>query len=321
MGPEGTCSADGNPGVVDVARGTGDDEGPMEQTITLADAAADFVHRLDVERGLSPHTITAYDRDLAQFADFCERTGALHPEAVTRRMIRRYMSQLSTRGFSRRTIARKISAIRSFFTDASRRGLVAANPAEGVRQPKRPAPLPKALPARGLAELLDGIGGDDPVDLRDRAILEVLYASGLRVSELASLQVGDVGESDLLRIVGKGNKTRMVPISRSARNAVAEYLGKGRHRLAGDQAYSALWVGVRGGPLDTRGVRRVVQKRLGTFPHALRHSFATHLLEGGADLRSVQELLGHVELATTQIYTSVSRRHLRSTYERSHPRA
>ncbi len=293
----------------------------MEQTVTLADAATDYVYRLEVERGLSPHTVQAYERDLRQFAEFCERSGAVELDTVTRRMIRRYMSQLSTRGFSRRTIARKVSAIRSFFTDAAKRGMVPANPAAGVRQPKRPAPLPKALPVRSLTALLDGIVGEEPVDLRDRALLEVMYGSGLRVSELAGLQIGDVGESDLLRIQGKGGKTRMVPISRSARSAVAEYLANGRPQLAGDQAYSALWVGVRGGPLDTRGVRRVVQKRLGTFPHALRHSFATHLLEGGADLRSVQELLGHVELATTQIYTSVSRRHLRSTYERSHPRA
>ncbi len=293
----------------------------MEQTTTLADAAADFVHRIEVERGLSPHTISAYQRDLEQFATFCERTGAIELTAVTRRMIRRYMSQLTTRGYSRRSIARKISSVRSFFTDASKRGMVPANPAQGVRQPKRPAPLPKALPSRGLIEVLDGLIGDTPEDMRDRAILEVLYASGLRVSELASLQVADMTDGDLLRVLGKGGKTRMVPVSRSARTAVSKYLENGRPELAGDQAYSALWVGVRGGPLDTRGVRRVVQKRLGTFPHALRHSFATHLLEGGADLRSVQELLGHVELATTQIYTSVSRRHLRATYERSHPRA
>ena len=293
----------------------------MEQTTTLADVAADFVHRSEVERGLSPHTISAYQRDLEQFATFCERTGAIELTAVTRRMIRRYMSQLTTRGYSRRSIARKISSVRSFFTDASKRGMVPANPAQGVRQPKRPAPLPKALPSRGLIEVLDGLIGDTPEDMRDRAILEVLYASGLRVSELASLQVADMTDGDLLRVLGKGGKTRMVPVSRSARTAVSKYLENGRPELAGDQAYSALWVGVRGGPLDTRGVRRVVQKRLGTFPHALRHSFATHLLEGGADLRSVQELLGHVELATTQIYTSVSRRHLRATYERSHPRA
>jgi site-specific recombinase XerD len=293
----------------------------MNATLTLADATADFVHRIEVERGLSPHTVAAYELDLGQFTQFCERMSAEDISDVKRRTIRRYTSYLTTREYSRRSIARKISAVRSFFSDAARRGLVPANPAEGVRQPKRPAPLPKALPSRSLGVQLDGIVGKKPVDLRDRAIVELLYASGLRVSELASLQVGDVGSRDLLRVVGKGGKTRVVPISKQARQAVSTYITKGRPQLAGDQAYSALWVGVRGGPLDTRGVRRVVQKRLGTFPHALRHSFATHLLEGGADLRSVQELLGHVELATTQIYTSVSRKHLRSTYERSHPRA
>ena len=293
----------------------------MEKTTTLADATADFVHRIEVDRGLSPHTVSAYERDLGQFVVFCERFGANEVAEITRRMIRRYMSQLTTRGYSRRSIARKVSAIRSFFSDAARRGLVAANPAEGVRQPQRPQSLPKAMPSRGLVDLLDGIVGERPIDLRDRAILELLYSSGLRVSELASLQVGDVGAGDLLRVTGKGGKMRMVPVNQVARNAVETYLEKGRPRLAGEQAYTALWVGVRGGPLDTRGLRRVVHNRLGTFPHALRHSFATHLLEGGADLRTVQELLGHVELATTQIYTSVSRRHLKATYERSHPRA
>jgi tyrosine recombinase XerC len=292
----------------------------MNSVITFADAVQDFVRRIEVERGLSPHTVAAYQRDLSQFAEFCERLGAVDVADVKRRTIRRYMSQLTTRGYSRRSVARKVSAIRSFFTDAARRELVAANPAEGVRQPKRPRSLPKALPSRGLAEMLDNLPGKEPADLRDRAILEVLYASGLRVSELASMQVNDV-DGEMLRVLGKGQKTRVVPINASARTAVARYLAEGRPKLAGEQAYSVLWVGVRGGPLDTRGLRRVVQKRLGTFPHALRHSFATHLLEGGADLRSVQELLGHIELATTQIYTSVSRRHLRSTYERSHPRA
>lgn len=293
----------------------------METSLTLADAAADFAHRIEVERGLSPHTVAAYERDLRQFVVFCERLGAVDVTDIKRRMIRRYMSQLTTRGYSRRTVARKVSAIRSFFSDAARRGLVPANPAEGVRQPKRPESLPKAMPVRSLTRQLDRIVGQEPIDLRDRAILEVLYSSGLRVSELASLRVNDIDTGDLLRVTGKGGKTRMVPINRTAREAVGVYLERGRPQLAGDQAYAALWVGARGGPLDTRGMRRVVHKRLGTFPHALRHSFATHLLEGGADLRSVQELLGHVELATTQIYTAVSRRHLKSTYERSHPRA
>ena len=292
----------------------------METTLTLADAVADFVHRIEVERGLSPHTVAAYGRDLEQFTDFCDRLGIDQLDGVTRRAIRRYMAQLATRGYSPRSVARKISSIRSFFGDAASRGLLPANPAEGVRQPRRPAPLPRALPQQGLAAALDAVVGDGPVDLRDRAILEVLYSSGLRVSELASLQIGDVG-AEMVRVVGKGGKERVVPMGRAAREAVVVYVEQGRPVLAGDQANTALWVGVRGGPLDARGVRRVVQKRLGTFPHALRHSFATHLLEGGADLRTVQEMLGHVELATTQIYTSVSRRHLKSTYERSHPRA
>ena len=292
----------------------------MERTHTLADAVADFVHRIEIERGLSPHTVAAYCRDLEQFVEFCERLGTDRLDGVNRRAIRRYMAQLSTRGYSRRSIARKISSIRSFFADAASRGLLPANPAEGVRQPRRPASLPKALPQQGLANSLDAVVGGSPVDLRDRAILELLYSSGLRVSELASLQVGDVG-ADMVRVLGKGGKERVVPVGRAAREAIAGYLENARPLLAGEQAYSALWVGVRGGPLDARGVRRVVQKRLGTFPHALRHSFATHLLEGGADLRTVQEMLGHVELATTQIYTAVSRRHLKSTYERSHPRA
>ncbi len=167
----------------------------MQQPITIADAALDFVHRGKIERGLSAHTLTAYERDLIQFADFCERVDVVGIDGVNRRIVRRYMSQLSVRGYSPRSIARKMSAIRSFFADAAKRGLVPANPAEGVRQPKRPAPLPKALPANALAASLDAIVGDDPVDLRDRAMLELLYSSGLRVSELASLQVRDVEAS------------------------------------------------------------------------------------------------------------------------------
>ena len=169
--------------------------------------------------------------------------------------------------------------------------------------------------------MLDALDGDDPIARRDRALLEVLYGTGMRVSELASLRVSDVDGVDLVRVRGKGGRERVVPLAGPARVSIDRYLAAARSRLVGPSAGDVLWVGVRGGPLDTRGVRRVVKDRLGTFPHALRHSFATHLLEGGADLRTVQELLGHVELATTQIYTGVSRRHLKATYERSHPRA
>jgi len=167
---------------------------------------------------------------------------------------------------------------------------------------------------------IESIETNTPVGLRDRALLDVLYSTGLRISELASMTVADVG-GDLLTVTGKGEKTRRVPVGRPAGEAMVAYLGSGHPALAAAEAGDALWVGVRGGKLDQRGIRRVVRKRLATFPHALRHSFATHLLEGGADLRAVQDMLGHADLATTQIYTAVSRRHLRGTYDRSHPRA
>ncbi len=294
---------------------------PSPQSSNLQSAIDDYLARLENERGLSPHTITAYRGDLRQFVEFCARQGLDGPEAVHRRVIRRFMANLTTRGYSRRSVARKTSAVRAFFADAARRGLVPASPAEGIRQPKRPRTLPKAIPARALGRMLDEVVGTEPLDLRDKAMLEMLYATGLRVSELAGLRTGDVARDEHIRVVGKGGYERIVLLNPQARAAIDAYLAEARPHLAKPDAKDFLWVGAKGGPLDTRGIRRVARRRLGTFPHALRHSFATHLLEGGADLRAVQELLGHVELGTTQIYTSVTRQHLRSTYERSHPRA
>lgn len=289
-------------------------------------AAVDmYVDHLRSRRRLSEHTVEAYRRDLAQFVTFCDRLGVSDPIGVDRRTVRRFIAQLSTRGYSARSIARKASAVRTFLEDAVRRGTIPANPAARLARPKRPETLPKALAALTITAALDAMAGTvemgDPVALRDRAILEMLYGTGLRVSELASLTIDDVPRGDFLRVRGKGDRQRDVPVGGPARRAVADYLTHGRPRLAGTDAGPAIWIGVRGGPLDARGIRRVVKRRLGTFPHALRHSFATHLLENGADLRTVQELLGHRELATTQIYTAVSRRHLRATYDRSHPRA
>jgi integrase/recombinase XerD len=169
--------------------------------------------------------------------------------------------------------------------------------------------------------MLDALVGDHPIDVRDRAILELLYGTGMRVSELASLKVRDVEGVDLVRVRGKGDKERVVPLAGQARKWVDRYLDTARPGLTKAGSDEHLWLGAKGGPLGARGVRHLVQRRLGTFPHALRHSFATHLLEGGADLRTVQELLGHIELATTQTYTAVSRSHLKAAYERSHPRA
>jgi len=284
-------------------------------------AVSGYLARLAGERGLSLHTVDAYRRDLWQFFDFCDRLGLRSFSEVDRRAVRRYLANLGTRGNSASSVARKTSAVRVFFTDGARRGLVPANPVVGVPAPKRPRRLPRAFPAGTLARRLDAVTGAEPVDLRDRALLEVLYGTGLRVSEAASLTVGAVRGMDLVRVVGKGGRERVVPLGGQAERALERYLGEGRSRLAGPESGDALWLGRSARRLSERGIRRAVQTRLATFPHALRHSFATHLLEGGADLRAVQELLGHRELATTQVYTAVTREHLKSAYERSHPRA
>jgi integrase/recombinase XerC len=291
----------------------------------LPDWAAPFVQsylaRLQDQRALSIHTVDAYRRDLAQFFEFCRRAGVETIEQPDRKLIRRYLAHLDTRGFARRSIARKASSIRAFYTDANRRGLVASNPAEKVAKLKLPEHLPHVIPSRSLSRMLDELNGDEPLTIRDRAILELAYATGLRVSELAGLKTADLRRTDAVTVRGKGGKTRTVPIGLSGRRAIAHWLERGRPQLASEEAADALFVGSRGRPLDPRGIRRVVRSRLGTFPHALRHAFATHLLEGGADLRTVQDLLGHTNLATTQIYTAVTRDHLRASYQQSHPRA
>lgn len=271
-------------------------------------------------RGLSENTYAAYRRDISAFLDFCNRLSIDRLGAIDRRVVRRWVAQLDTRGYARTSIARKVSTLRSFFEFCVKREIVVANPAIGVNTARPARPLPHALPARTVAEAIDSIDGDEPTELRDRALLELLYSTGLRVSEVTSLSTSDV-DLDLVTVTGKGDRQRVVPIGRPARRALDRWLVEGRPALVRGAAGGALFVGVRGGALDSRGIRRILEHRMASFPHALRHSFATHLLEGGADLRTVQELLGHVDLATTQIYTSVTRDHLRATYERSHPRA
>lgn len=284
------------------------------------DALVDYLSRLAIQRRLSPHTVAAYRSDLGQFANFCQGLGLRIWDEVDRKTVRQYLSILNDRSYSRRSIARKASALRSFFADQVKKGELKHNPAAEVARPKLPERLPRALSSRVVRDMLDSLPHGTPIDLRDRAIIELLYSSGLRVSEVASLSLTDVG-GDLVTVTGKGGKVRAVPVGGPAQRAIADWIERGRGQLAGAAVPGVLWVGARGGALDTRGIRRVVRHRAATFPHALRHSFATHLLEGGADLRAVQELLGHSDLGTTQIYTSVSRHHLRSTYDTSHPRA
>lgn len=286
-----------------------------------APAVTAYLARLQQQRNLSHNTIAAYRRDLTQFFDYADRTGRDQLTEIDRRLIRRWLALLDTRGMARSTITRKASAVRTFLADLTRRGVLGHNPAGMISTPRRPAALPHALPQRDFESLFDAWSDTSPLGLRDRALLELAYATGLRVGELASLTVSDVAERDQIKVLGKGDRERTVPVGAPAQRALADYLAEARPRLATSDAGQSLWVGIRGGALDARGLRRIVRNRLGTFPHALRHSFATHLLEGGADLRTVQELLGHIELGTTQTYTAVTRDHLRATYERTHPRA
>ncbi len=280
-----------------------------------------YLSRLETQRGLSPHTVAAYRRDLEQFFRFAEQRGVDSTAQLDRRMIRGFLGHLDQRGYARRSVARKTSAIRAYLADCVRRGSLEASPADGLARPRTPRTLPQALSRRDTAALLEAIDGQDPDSLRDRAVLEALYATGLRVSELASLTVDAVQGRDRLVVTGKGGRDRVVPLGIHARDSLGRYLRAGRPALVGDRPTNALWIGGRGADMSSRTLRRVVRARAGTFPHALRHSFATHLLQGGADLSTVAQLLGHVELGSTEIYTALSRRHLRAAYERSHPRA
>ena len=299
----------------------------MQQTVPDAPGWAQpelaaYLERLATQRNLSEHTVRAYDRDLRQFLEFADRSGHTEFTSIDRSTLRAYLGYLHSAGYAKRTIARKSSAVRGYFREATRRGTLSADPAAGLSRPKLDRPLPKALTQAQMAAALDAVAGDEPADVRDRALLEVLYATGLRVSELAGMRLSDVDRGVItVAVTGKGQKDRVVPIGTQARHWLDRYLLEGRSLLIGGRSSDALWIGGRGSDMDARTIRRVVRRRTGTFPHAFRHSFATHLLEGGADLRSVQQLLGHVELATTQIYTAVTRHHLRDTYDRTHPRA
>lgn len=281
---------------------------------------ARYLTRLSDQRGLSSNTIDAYRRDLAQFFDYSDRSGIGSVDGVDRRTARRYLAFLDTLGYSRTTTSRKASSVRAFYSNAVLRGVATVNPFDGVSAPKLDKPLPHALPTRAMSAAIDSIDTSKPEGVRDRAILETLYATGLRISELASMRVRDA-TGDTVIVKGKGEKTRVVPLGRPAQRALEAYLAAGRPELAGEGAEDELWVGVRGVAMSPRSLRRAVSKHLATFPHAVRHSFATHMLEGGADLRTVQDLLGHTDLATTQIYTAVTRKHLRGMYDQSHPRA
>jgi integrase/recombinase XerC len=306
-----------------------------------AAAIEEFERHLRGERGLSPHTVRAYVGDVTSLLDHATRLGVREPAGLDLSLLRSWLARLRTTGRSRATLSRRAAAGRVFTAWATRRGLLTEDPGRQLVASTGSRRLPTVLRQQDAAVFLDGLqddaeaaaaASDDPIEpalaFRDRALLELLYATGIRVGELVGLDVDDVDrDRRVVRVLGKGAKERTVPLGVPAAQALDAWCRRGRPVLAGPAAGGAIFVGVKGGRIDPRTVRRVVHARLSAAgaadlsPHGLRHSAATHLLEGGADLRTVQELLGHASLATTQIYTHVSVERLRATYDRAHPRA
>jgi integrase/recombinase XerC len=285
-----------------------------------------FFDYLHYERRLSPRTLSGYRRDLTSFLDWLRQAGVADPARVDSQHVRSYAASRHRQGLSPKSLQRHLSAIRAWFRYQLREGQVRANPAEGVRAPKVRRRLPHTLDVDQVSRLLE-IRGDDPLDRRDRAIMELFYSSGLRLAELVAVDVADVQAADgLLQVLGKGGKSRRVPIGRVAREAIELWLAaRPALAVAGEPA---LFVSRRGSRLSARSVearlrRRAIEQGMPQHlhPHMLRHSFASHLLESSGDLRGVQELLGHVDISTTQIYTHLDFQHLAEVYDSTHPRA
>ncbi|MGH2630434.1 MAG: site-specific tyrosine recombinase XerD [Actinomycetota bacterium] len=298
--------------------------------------ASRYLDHLTVERGLSPNTLAAYRRDLHRYLSFLAARDVTEPSQVDEATVRSFLASVSAstygedeRPYRATSVARSLSSVRSFHRFLVRDGVVDHDPATSIAQPKLPRSLPHPLAVDEVARLLDAPDRETPAGLRDRAILELLYGAGLRVSELTGLDVDDVDlDEGAVRVLGKGGKEREVPLGRYAREAVAAYLTRARPSLVAGSARGALFLNQRGGRLSRQSCDRMIRAAARAAGidrhvslHTLRHSFATHLLEGGADVRVVQELLGHASVATTQIYTLVTREHLREVYYSSHPRA
>jgi integrase/recombinase XerD len=287
-----------------------------------------FHEFLDVEQGLSERTHEAYGRDLARFATWAALQGADRPSQLEPAQLRAFVYHLKDLGLAPASIRRSVSAVRTYFRFLLGEGLVPRDPSERLETPKKWRTLPEVLSVEEVGRLLAAVSLDEPLVFRDRAMLELAYGAGLRVSEWIGIEVKDLLLEDaLVRVFGKGSKERLVPIGRSAIGAVGMYLRELRPRLEKGAGQGRLFLNARGKPLSRMGAWKILRKYVDlaritkhVSPHTLRHSFATHLLEGGADLRAVQEMLGHADISTTQIYTHVDREYLRSVHRQYHPR-
>jgi integrase/recombinase XerC len=308
-----------------------DEAGSLPEPMTRL--LADYERHLVSERDLTPHTVRAYLGDVGGLLDHAGRMGIADIDELDLRALRSWLARQQTSGLSRTTLARRATAARVFTAWLARTGRIPVDVGASLGSPRSRRTLPSVLRTDEAADLVTAAAAraDDgsPAGLRDVAMLELLYATGIRVGELVGLDLGDLDrDRDLVRVLGKGRKERSVPFGRPARVALDRWLGSGRPALVTDGSGSALFLGTRGGRIDQRAVRTMVHRRIADVPgapdigpHGLRHTAATHLLEGGADLRSVQELLGHASLATTQLYTHVTTDRLRAAYRQAHPRA
>lgn len=289
----------------------------------------EFIHYLAVERGLADNTLDSYNRDLNQFLGFLEKEKVKDVQKATRNMVMSYLLFLQKRGRATATVSRHLAALKSFYHFLLREKYIEKDPTANLESPKLEKKLPRVLAVNEVEMLLNQPKGSEPAELRDKAMLELLYATGIRVTELIQLDVNHINiDMGYIRCFGKGSKERIVPVGSFARRCVDEYLHKGRVKLIKNKAEQALFVNQHGRRLTRQGFWKIIKKyarRAGISkeitPHTLRHSFATHLLENGADLRSVQEMLGHADITTTQIYTHLTKGRLREVYAKSHPRA
>lgn len=296
-----------------------------------------YLRYLKIERNASVHTITSYKNDLTSFNNFCKTQFEIAPSNVdinliTRLTLRLWLGNLSEEGFAKSSIARKVAALKSFFKYCFKRGYIEKNPAHLLVIPKKEKTLPKTVTPDDIVRLLESIDISSPQGLQDRAILEILYSTGIRVSELVSLNILDVDlRSSQISVIGKGNKQRMIPIGSTAHRIIKEFLRE-RSKLYGKRtdadAHRALFLAASGQRIYDRSIRHTVERYLKIHsevtqksPHVLRHSFATHMLDNGADIRIIKEFLGHSNLAATQIYTHTSVERLKNVYEQAHPRA